>query len=292
MAELPEDPAPVDAVLSALRRAFTAAELDNPGFEARLLVSGLLDLSSTQLMLQPERIVDADELARLRAAARRRIAGEPAHRILGRRGFHGHDFALSPGTLEPRPDTETLVDVAISTLQSRPLREGGLLIADLGTGTGAVGLSIVAAVQNCHCIGVDLSPDAVATAAGNAASLGLSDRFAAVQGDWLQGREEQFDLIVSNPPYIASAEIGSLEPGVRLHDPLLALDGGADGLDAYRAIAAQASGRLRPDGVILVEIGIGQGRDVAAIFCDKGFVQCSSAGDLSAILRVLGFSQA
>lgn len=286
MAEAPT----VGALLVELRRAFSEKGIDTAGLDARLLVGGILGLDSTALLTGTDRAVSDDQAAALRAAMAERLAGRPVHRILGAREFHGLDFRLSPETLEPRPDTETLVDAALAVVAAVAAAKGECRILDLGIGTGAVGLAIVAACGQARCLGIDIAPGAVATAADNAARLGLSGRYEARVGDWYEGISERFDVIVSNPPYIPSRDIAGLADEVRLHDPLAALDGGPDGLDAYRRIAAGAQARLNAGGAVFVEIGIGQTDDVSRLFTASGLVRTSVFKDIAGIERVIGFA--
>lgn len=284
-------PVRLDRMLIEARQAFQAAGIAEAALDARVLLAGLLDLAPGKLISDGDRPVPEADQTRIRAAIRQRCAGMPVYRILGHREFHGHSFRLSAETLEPRPDTETLVDAAIEAAREMVSAGGRCLLADLGIGTGAIGLSVLAAVPSARCVGVDISPDAVATAKANADGLGLSDRYEARTGNWFDGIEEVFDLVLSNPPYIPSADIEELAPEVRLHDPVQALDGGSDGLEAYREIASGAGPRLAPGGVVMVEIGIGQGADVAAIFQAEGFDLTGARADLAGIERVLIFKR-
>lgn len=222
-------------------------------------------------------------------ALRARLDGMPVHRILGARSFYGLAFKLSQSTLEPRPDTETLIDAVLPLVRKTVETKGSCSIADLGIGTGAIGLALLAECPAAHCLGVDVSAEAVATALENAENLGLSQRYAAVTGNWLSGVEAQFDLIVSNPPYIPTADLASLAREVIYHDPMLALDGGPDGLDAYRVIAAQADSRLEGDGYLALEIGIEQRKPVTALFVASGLESAGVFPDLSGVERVLLF---
>ncbi|TDH34874.1 peptide chain release factor N(5)-glutamine methyltransferase [Pseudohoeflea suaedae] len=277
----------LDALMAEVRAAFVRAGIDTPGFDARLLIGGLLDISPTAMITGGDALVPAGDVARVREAVGQRIAGRPVHRILGWREFYGHRFALSPATLEPRPDTEVLVEAAIAEVRNIMAAKAACLIADLGVGTGAICLSVLAEVPGCRCIGVDRSPEAVETARANAEALGLSDRYDVRVGDWFDGIDGLFDLILSNPPYIPSAEIEGLSLDVRKSDPALALDGGGDGLDAYRAIARTSGGRLAPGGALMLEIGQGQEEDVAALFVAEGYGFAAKHADLGGIDRVL-----
>jgi release factor glutamine methyltransferase len=279
----------IDSLLSEVRAALRAADFDDPAQEARILVGGLLDLDAVGLMSRGREAVPADIASIVRAALARRLAREPLYRILGARAFYGLTLALSPGTLEPRPDTETLVEAMLPHARAAVVRLGQCRILDLGTGTGAICLALLDAVPEATGVGVDLSGDALATAAANAERHGLSDRFTTVASNWLENVEGRYDIIVSNPPYIRSGIIETLDPEVRLHDPALALDGGADGLDAYRIIARDSAAFLEHPGVVGVEIGFDQKESVTDVFVQQGFVSLDFLRDLAGNDRVLVF---
>ena len=256
-------------MMNHLRNRFAVAGIEDPMAEARILVGGLLGLGRTDFITRSEVQIDLDDEARILDAAGRRTRGEPPYRILGHRCFRGLDLRLSKGTLEPRPDTEILVQAVLDAIGGR--RDDALEILDLGTGTGAIGLALLAELPKARAVGVDLSEDALATAVDNAAAYGLSDRFSPRLSDWFDRVAGTYDVIVSNPPYIRSEVIASLDREVREHDPLLALDGGDDGLDAYRKIAAAAAHFLKADGIVAVETGFDQRQPVEDIFTAKGF---------------------
>lgn len=239
--------------------------------------------------IDPPAALDAATRMRLDGYARRRLAGEPVWRILGEREFWGLPFRLSPATLEPRPDSETVVEAALAAFANR--LDETIAILDLGTGTGCLLIALLSEFRRARGLGVDLSMEACATARANAALNGVADRVAILQGDWAQGLSERFDLVVSNPPYIAAAEIATLPSGVREHDPHLALDGGEDGLTCYRALAAALPGLLAPSGVAILEIGAGQQRDVAAIMTTAGLDALGSRRDLGGHERALLFTR-
>ncbi|MEM5470441.1 peptide chain release factor N(5)-glutamine methyltransferase [Hoeflea sp. AS60] len=273
----------------ALRAAFRAAGLETADLDARLLVTKLSGLESHQLVTDGDRALSNDLRDRLSDAASTRLEGKPVHRILGARDFYGLELGISPATLEPRPDTETLVDAAVALVRTTIAAKGVCSILDLGIGTGAIGLALVAECEEARCLGIDISAEAVNTSLANARTNGLSDRYQALVGDWFSGLEETFDLIVSNPPYIPTADLATLSREVIDHDPMLALDGGSDGGDAYRVIAAGAAARLEPAGHVGLEIGIGQGDMVTALFVDAGFEPAGAFADLGGVERVLLF---
>ncbi|WP_377293828.1 peptide chain release factor N(5)-glutamine methyltransferase [Rhizobium sp. SG2393] len=281
--------ATLDAVLAAVRRSLAEAGVEDAGREARLLVAGLLGLTPTELLTRGASPVADAERAKVEAAVTRRLAGEPVFRILGRRDFRGLTLKLSPGTLEPRPDTECLVDAMGPQVDAIIARQGHCRILDLGTGTGAIILSLLDEHPLASGVGVDKSADALATARDNAAGHGLAARFDARESDWFSSVDGIFDVIVSNPPYIVSSVVDELERDVRDHDPRLALDGGADGLDAYRAIASESRRYLSQDGIVGLEIGYDQDGPVTALFEASGFRLTQRARDLGGRDRVLVF---
>lgn len=285
---MPPDPAEAAVPLAEfLRRAVArlrAAGVESAVADARLLAEAALGLDRTALLTGGDRPVAAADQVRLAALIDRRAAREPVSRILGRRGFWTLDLALGPDTLDPRPDSETLVEAALAAFPdpAAPLR-----VLDLGTGTGCLLLAMLAERPRAWGVGVDLSPRAAAVARANAARNGLADRAAFLAGDWATALAGRFDLVLSNPPYIERAAIADLEPEVRAFDPPRALDGGPDGLDAYRALAAALPGLLAPGGVAVLELGQGQGTAVAALLTTAGLSIASRKCDLAGIERCL-----
>ena len=273
-----------------LRDGLDQAGKPDAALEARLIVEEVTGASRADMIVDAGRPVAAGDAERALSMLARRLAGEPVHRIFGAREFHGLRLVLSPGTLEPRPDTEALVDLALPFVRAAADRHGKCLILDLGTGTGAVALALLAREPRALATATDISPDALATASANADMSGMAARFRALKSNWFDAVDGRFDVIVSNPPYIATNEIASLAREVRDHDPLAALDGGADGLDAYRAIAAGFAGHLAEDGAVAVEIGIGQAPAVETIFAGFGLRPAARADDLGGVLRALAFN--
>ncbi|WP_454812521.1 peptide chain release factor N(5)-glutamine methyltransferase [Labrys neptuniae] len=264
---------------------FRTASLATPELDARWLVAEAAGLPATAITLSPDSPITAEAAAKAYAFRARRLAGEPVDRILGSRAFWSLEFRLGPATLSPRPDTETIVETCLALL---PERDVTYRLLDLGTGTGAILIALLHERPRASGIGIDCSADALAVAALNAADNGVADRAQFQPRNWTEGLEDKFDLIVSNPPYIPSADIAGLEPEVRQHDPLLALDGGTDGLDAYRAIVADAPRLLRPGGLLVFELGIGQEDAVAALMRQAGFEMIGPARkDLGGVARAL-----
>lgn len=284
-------PATLGPLVRHLRQALEKAGVGEAALDARLIAEHATGASRSDLVTDPGRRLSGAQVEAAKAMLERRLSGEPVHRILGHREFYGLRLALSAGTLEPRPDTEALVDLALPFVRAAADRRGTCRILDLGTGTGAVALALVAQEPRAHAAATDISPDALATAAANADMTGMAARFRAVRSDWFEAVDGMFDVIVSNPPYIATNEIAALDRDVREHDPVAALDGGADGLEAYRAIAAGAPARLEAGGVVAVEIGIGQEADVEALFAARGLRRIAAAGDLGGVLRALAFGR-
>jgi len=278
----------VESARRALTARFKSGQIDSAELDARTLVGAALGLDLTDLIAAASRLLTPDETERLEDFARRRAGGEPVARILGRREFWGLSLRLSSATLVPRPDTETLVELALEMLRAAPRPDRGLRIADIGTGSGAILLALLSELPDASGIGTDISEHALQTARRNAADLGLADRATFIICDYAAALFEPFDLIVSNPPYVRSAEIAGLAKEVRDHDPLAALDGGADGLDAYRTLIPQAAKLLAPGGVLVVEIGQGQSGAVDGLMEAAGLtLQRPAKADLAGIPRAV-----
>lgn len=273
----------VEATLRALRAAFVFSG-EGARAEARTIVAHVLGLDLTGLVVGGERPVAEPALARIVALARRRLTGEPVQRLVGEADFFGLTFALTPATLVPRADTETLVEAVLARIEgwSAPI------LADLGVGSGAVLVALLHERGDAVGVATDLSGEALATARANAARHGVGDRALFVRGSYASMLAAGgFDAIASNPPYIATEEITTLDEEVRRHDPTMALDGGADGLEAYRAIAAQAIGALRPGGLLAVEIGHTQAASVSRLLVRTGFIGLETVSDLAGRDRVV-----
>jgi release factor glutamine methyltransferase len=284
--------AAAETVGTATRRLaaeLAAAGIDTAGLDARLLVGHALGLTREQLVLRHERTLSRDEAKRIAVLAGRRLAGEPVARIVGEKEFYGLAFALNAATLVPRPETETLVEAVLERLR-RADAPTSPLIVDLGTGTGAIAISLLKALPRAHAVATDRSPAALGMAWTNARRHGVVDRLRLVVGDFSAMIGRGVDALVSNPPYIRSAHIDGLAREVRCHDPRLALDGGVDGLDAYRRIIADADRILAPNGAVFLEVGAGQSEAVAAIGTDAGLNCIGFRRDLSGVERVVMFN--
>jgi release factor glutamine methyltransferase len=281
----------VSAARRALTEQFRAAGLDSPELDARILVGHALALDHAGLAAASARILDARERATIAAFADRRLAREPVARIVGCKEFWSLKLRVDPTTLVPRPETETIVETALAAIDTGGSRSRPLQIADLGTGSAALLLALLAELPNAFGIGTDTSIGALRTARENARRLQFP-RAAFVACDMSAALGGPFDLIVSNPPYIASANIAALPPEVRVYDPHAALDGGADGLDYYRAIAAAVPAMLKPAGSLVVELGEGQAPAVAALFAAGGLKSSPPRADLGGVPRALLASNA
>lgn len=253
--------------VEAARRILTGLLRDNgidsPELDSRLLIGAVLQLDLTGLISAARRPLAAEQAASLSAIAERRLRGEPVARIIGEKEFWGLALQLSADTLVPRPDTETIVEAALACLDAAGPRSRALRIADLGTGSGAILLALLTELPGAYGLGTDISLAALRTAQGNAERLGQAARATFIACDYASALAPGLDLIVSNPPYIRTADIAGLDMEVRDHDPLRALDGGIDGLDAYRAIAPAAERLLNPGGMLVVEVGHDQSDAVA-----------------------------
>ncbi|MEA1833206.1 peptide chain release factor N(5)-glutamine methyltransferase [Methylobacterium durans] len=274
------------AALRLTEQALLLAGIEAAGSDARFLVLDVLGLSALQLATEGGEPMGADGAARLDAALARRLSGEPVARILGAWEFWGLPFRLSRETLVPRPDTETLVEAGLAAL---PDRSAPCRILDLGTGSGCLLVALLTERTNALGVGLDRSPGALRTARENAGLNGVGARAAFVGGDWGVSLRGRFDLIVSNPPYIASGVIPHLSPEVRLHDPAAALDGGADGLDAYRRILTDVTDGdlLRAGGALCFEVGHDQAEAVRTLGTASGLEDAAIRYDLAGHGRVV-----
>jgi release factor glutamine methyltransferase len=269
-------------LLSRFTHRLAASGIDEPRREARLILALGLGVDPAAVIGWPERVVEVAAIDVVENLIARRERGEPISRLRGKREFWSLDFALSPATLDPRPDSETLIAAALDDINDRaaPLR-----VVDYGTGTGCLLLALLSELPRALGIGIDIQPGAVAMAQANAVALGLEKRAEFRLGGWDLPLSAPADVILSNPPYIPHEEIKWLAPEVTLFDPLLALDGGPDGLDAYRGLGAAIRGVLSPGGRAYIEIGTGQEPQVARIFTGLGLQIAAVRADLAGIER-------
>lgn len=250
--------------------------------EARLLLAEAMGVDQSALLREPRAPVTPPAAARFGEMLRRRLAHEPMAFLLGRQGFWTLELEVSPETLIPRADSEAIVEAALAVLPS----PGGWVL-DLGTGTGCLLLAVLSERPDAFGVGVDLAPGAAALAARNAAANGLAGRAAFLAGDWATALSGRFDLVLSNPPYIESAAIPGLMPEVAAHEPARALDGGVDGLDAYRRIVAALPDLLQPQGCAVLELGLGQRAAVSALAEAAGLAIRGCHADLGGVERAL-----
>jgi release factor glutamine methyltransferase len=276
-------PEELRTLLAKAVQSLKAAGAETPELDARLLLQAATGLAREDLILEPDRAISEEQARRYAAMIARREGHEPVSRILGEREFYGRPFRVTPATLDPRPDTETLIEAALALMP----QEARLL--DLGTGTGAIAVTLLAERPDATGVATDVSLEALAVARENAVLAGVAQRLTLVSGSWFVPVSGVFDMILSNPPYIPAADIAGLSPDVRNFDPRLALVGGVDGLDPYWAIASSAAPCLAAGGHVLVEIGAGQAAAVESIFAAEGFDIGGRHRDLAGHVRCLAF---
>jgi len=277
------------AVLGA-RRRFAEAGLETPELDARVLVGHALGLDRVGMISDGNRPLTPEEGARIDALVVRRLAREPVGRILGYREFWGLRFALGPETLEPRPDSEAIVEAALDAVSAGPGRAARMRIADLGTGSGCLLVALLSELPSAFGVGIDIGPGAVRVARENAVANGVADRAGFVLSHWSDALSGGFDVVVSNPPYITSEECAVLPREVAGFDPAAALDGGADGLDSYRAILDDVARVLAPSGTLVLELGAGQCEAVSRLARDRGLLPGEARRDLAGIDRALAIT--
>lgn len=279
-----------ETVAGLVRRAAKQLSLrgiDTAALDARLLLQAAASITHADFVAGPDLILPADVTARFWLLVERRCNFEPVSRILGAREFYGRSFRVTPDVLDPRADTETLIGATLALAKDKvPLR-----ILDLGTGSGAIVVTLLAELPGALAVATDLSAAALQVAKGNAEALGVANRARFVRANWFDGVDGRFDFIVSNPPYIPLGDIACLAVDVREFDPAKALDGGPDGLEAYRRIASGAEGNLAPKGHVILEIGAGQENAVNDLFRGQGFDRESRHFDLAGHVRCLVFNR-
>jgi release factor glutamine methyltransferase len=278
---------PVDALMRWGRLELARAAKSSAALDARLLMQHAAALRHEELTADPSRTIDPIEAATFRQYIARRVQGEPVSRIIGEREFYGRRFAITTVTLDPRPDTETLVKAALAQI---PIGESWRLL-DLGTGTGAIIITLLAERPLSKGVATDVSAGAIGVAKRNAQRHGVEDRCDFMVTRWFDGIEGPFDLIVCNPPYIETDTIKTLPPEVKDFDPHVALDGGLDGLFAYRHIARFGKGVIKPGGHLLLEIGAWQVQAVKTLFETGGWQLAASSKDLAGHVRCLDFAR-
>ena len=275
----------LDTVLREGSNTLSAAGIDSARLDARLLAAAVLKCTPNDVLMQSSVIMQEQNYDLFKSFLKRRCDHEPVSRILGVREFWSLPFVLSPDTLDPRPDSETVVETALKLVLGWESQPSSVL--DIGTGTGCLLLALLSEWRSAYGVGVDISEGAAKTAQMNAVELGLSERARFFVGDWLEALDGRFDVIVSNPPYIREEEMPKLSPEVRAFDPQVALSGGSDGLDAYRKIVPEGRRLLRPGGVLVVEFGRGQEIEVDSIMRAEGLTRIETHRDLSGIIRCL-----
>jgi len=278
------DPLTIGRAVNELTSQFTQAGLDTPRLDARILIGHVAKLAPSLLFARATEPLTAAQAAEIETLGRRRLAHEPVSRILGRREFWGLDFELNEATLDPRPDTETVVSAALALKDALPAAP---LVLDLGTGTGCILIAILSELPGARGVGIDRDARAVAAARANADRLGVGARAAFRQGDWCAGVSETFDLIVSNPPYIGERERAGLDAEVARFDPPGALFAGREGLDAYAALIPGVRERLAAQGRLILEIGVTQAEPVESLLRRSGMTVESAVPDLSGRIRAL-----
>ena len=283
-----KDGASVSEALQLVAQSFRAAGIDDADVDARVLAGHALHLDRARLISQSDRVLEAREVNAISGLAARRLKREPVSRILGRKEFWSLALAITPDVLVPRPETETVVEGALDFVVRNGLRMEKLRILDIGTGSGALLVALLNELPNATGIGTDISSAALEAARINVAQLGFESRCSLIACDMATDVQGQFDLVVSNPPYIARGDIASLAPEVRDYDPMMALDGGDDGLAAYRSISADAKRILAQGGRLFVEMGAGQEPAVRELFTNAGLEVGIARNDLAGTPRVLG----
>lgn len=279
----------VKTVMADATARLAAAGIENALFDARLLCAEVLGQQPGYLITHPEEPLDEEALARFEAMIARREQREPVSHILGAWEFWGLEFKVTKDTLTPRPDSEVLVQTVLDLF---PGKDAEFSILDLGTGTGCLLLSVLNERPKAHGVGIDISPEAVAVATENAKALGLSDRVAIREGNWAHEVGKGFNVIISNPPYIPEADLVGLEPEVVRYEPKLALSPGADGLEAYHALAVEADFRLDAGDYVVLEVGIGQAAEVAELLRTWNFTDIQVFTDLGGVERCIRATRA
>ncbi|WP_375644643.1 peptide chain release factor N(5)-glutamine methyltransferase [Bartonella sp. MR100HLJHH] len=277
-------------VIQRMQEKLRTKGIAEADLDAKILVEWITGINAAERISKPDMHLSSEHIIQIEQALQRRIAGEPVYRIIGAREFYGISFALSQETLEPRPDTETLIDLVLPFLQKQVENSRRTRFLDMGTGSGAIAITLLKQIPQSYAVAVDISEDALKTAKKNAKNAEVAHRFTPLLSDWFDAVADRFDFIVSNPPYIPAQDIEKLAKEVRLHDPLRALIGGEDGLDFYRKLAHEAAHYLKENGYVAVEIGYSQENEVCNLFEKNGFQCLEVRKDLSGIPRALLFA--
>jgi len=257
--------------LTSLRKQLSDKGIRSAGIDSRLLMQSVTGLDHAGIILHENRVLTEQELKQINYLGQRRLNNEPVSRILNAKEFYGRQFLITPDVLDPRPDTETLVDLALTHLKNNRSTNPAPKILDIGTGSGAIIVSLLSEFSKAQGTATDISAAALQVASKNATSLKVENRLELVQTAWCAGLKTKFDLIVSNPPYINTNDIDLLDRDVKHFDPLLSLDGGTDGLTAYREIIKQAPDKLKSGGLIMLEIGFDQATRVLSLLKSAQF---------------------
>ncbi|WP_375671257.1 peptide chain release factor N(5)-glutamine methyltransferase [Bartonella sp. CL434QHHD] len=277
-------------VIQQMQEKLRTKGIAEADLDAKILVEWITGINAAERISKPDMHLSSEHIIQIEQALQRRIAGEPVYRIIGAREFYGISFTLSQETLEPRPDTETLIDLVLPFLQKQVENSRKTTFLDMGTGSGAIAIALLKQIPQSYAVAVDISEDALRTAKKNAKNAEVAHRFTPLLSDWFDSVADRFDFIVSNPPYIPAKDIKKLAKEVRLHDPLRALIGGEDGLNFYRKLAHEAANYLKENGYIAVEIGFSQENEVCNLFEKNGFQCLEVRKDLSGIPRALLFA--
>ncbi|WP_175868489.1 peptide chain release factor N(5)-glutamine methyltransferase [Bartonella gabonensis] len=281
----------LNSVIQQTQEKLRIKGISEAKLEAKILVEWVTGTNSSDRILRPDICLSFEQIEQLEQLIQRRVAGEPVYRIIGMREFYGISFALSQETLEPRPDTETLIELVLPFLKKQVENSEKITLLDMGTGSGALAIALLKQIPISHAVAVDISEDALKTATKNAETGGVINRFTPLLSDWFNSVTGYFDFIVSNPPYIPAKDIKKLAKEVRLYDPLRALIGGEDGLDFYRKLAHEAADYLKENSYVAVEIGYSQEKKVCDLFEKNGFQCLKMRKDLSGIPRALLFAR-
>ena len=275
----------LEDIYKQITQSFTSSRMAEPKRETKRLVHEITGYGEEIFITQPDKNLTISEQKAIEQAAIRRLNGEPLSRIVGVREFWGLEFEVTPDTLDPRPDTETLVEVVLKSVTDK---NAEVRILDLGTGTGCISIALLLELPNATAIAVDYSYEATQVAQQNAERHKMSNRLTVIQGSWMEALEaSSFDLIVSNPPYIVESNIENLDIGVKNHDPILALSGGKNGLESYKKIISDLKIHLNHKNKAFLEIGVGQLKDLARLVDDSRLCLCDSTSDIAGIPRVV-----